>query len=155
MLRPGRPVSAVAAAFCLVLSFGCSSEPSSTTPDAGATADAGPTPDAGVAPDAGTASCTGPCRPGSTGASDCVCTFNEECSAGFRCGAVDNGTCECGARGTGAVSAPCTSPNDCASAICLDTNAGGSFCTVPCMVNGDCSGTLNVCNPGLGLCADR
>jgi hypothetical protein len=149
----------------LALACGSSPEGSETmaTPDGGTSTavdgGASTTTDGGtsIAADGGAGgTCSGPCKPG--GGDDCSCLYNADCSPGFRCGDVDFGTCECGKRGTGKLNAPCTSGNDCETAICLDAKDGKTFCTEPCDPGGEttiCGGLFSVCNGFLGLCADR
>jgi hypothetical protein len=83
------------------------------------------------------------------GAVDAVCSFNYDCRASLRCECSEATGCACkaGARGTGRNGLdPCTSGNDCASAVCVEgPPSTGSFCSDECGSAADCVGKLPVC----------
>jgi len=84
-----------------------------------------------------------------TGAVDAVCSFNHDCQAALRCECSETAGCACkaGVRGTGRNGKdPCTSGNDCVSAVCVEGPPGaGSFCSDECGSTADCVGKLPVC----------
>lgn len=95
--------------------------------------------------------CSAACKP--DGGSDCSCIFNDECSPGFRCGTENNGTCECAARGTGKLNDPCTTPNACASGVCIELKDHSQRCTLACdpARTDQCTGLMAICNTVVGL----
>ena len=115
--------------------------------DAGAT-DAGAT-DAGAmdagAMDAGPADAGVPASDAAEGA---VCSFNRECAAAARCECDEVTGCMCvtGARGTGRNGVdPCTTGDDCASAVCVEGSDGTFYCSGECATEADCGAALPRC----------
>jgi hypothetical protein len=53
--------------------------------------------------------------------------------------------CVPGARGDGALGDPCTSENDCASALCIELDGGTSLCTEQCADESTCITALPEC----------
>ncbi len=82
------------------------------------------------------------------GAKDCF--SNYDCpDAATRCENAGTASapvacCLAGARGTKAVGEACTSENDCASSLCLDTGSG-SLCSDKCAGPADCVPALSKC----------
>jgi hypothetical protein len=80
-----------------------------------------------------------------------ACFSNDDCPAADRC--QNRGTaaapvpcCVLGPRGAGQVGAPCGGENDCASALCIETDAK-SLCTTKCASAKECPATLPKCIP--------
>jgi hypothetical protein len=81
------------------------------------------------------------------GAPDCF--SNLDCPAADRCenkGSPDLAVpcCVPGARGTGALDAPCQVDNDCATSLCVETSAGFR-CSGECTTDGDCPASMPAC----------
>ncbi len=77
-----------------------------------------------------------------------VCSFNRDCPEAERCECDESTGCRCllGSRGTGeAGRTPCTSGNDCASALCVEANGGTSLCSDGCASPSDCPAALPRC----------
>ena len=135
---------AVFAPFAAIVA--CSSSSVSTAnDDAGSATDAASTSDA-ITRDAG--------QPQDTGSSSvdasagAACTFNRDCIASQRCECDETAGCFCadGARGTGQNGIdPCTTGDDCTSALCVEGPDGGSFCSDECSDPSGCTGALPLC----------
>ena len=138
---------------------------SSTTPGSsssgGTDVDASETPDSGVVEsdsgssggnDSSTTKDAGG-YPHRFGASDVggTCEFNRDCKEGLRCECT-KGECACktGVRGEGFVSAPCTTNEECGSAVCFDDR----LCTDECTSNTQCKGELPNCKGIIGFSAN-
>ncbi|MFO0557708.1 MAG: hypothetical protein U0269_06785 [Polyangiales bacterium] len=132
---------------CSALALVACSPPPAPTPDASDSGSArtdAPSSDATSGEDGSTAMDAA----ASDGASGAVCSFNRECPASERCECDERNGCRCltGARGTGAFGQPCSSGNDCASALCVEgPNAGQSLCSDECTGPAQCSGMLPRC----------
>lgn len=102
------------------------------------------TPDSSAAKDGG--------YPHRFGASDVngTCEFNRDCKEGLRCECV-KGDCACkvGVRGEGTVGSPCTTNEECGSAVCFDDR----LCTDECTANTECKGELANCKGLIGFSA--
>ena len=134
---------------------GCSKEdtPGATAPDAASSSDASESDsssqDGGVDPKTDAAAAS---DAGGVGA---TCSFNHDCQTALRCECDETTGCACkpGARGTGKNGIdPCTSGNNCASALCVEGPAdSGSFCSDECMTIAQCTGKLPVCSDIAGV----
>ncbi|MFO0664924.1 MAG: hypothetical protein U0174_13290 [Polyangiaceae bacterium] len=129
-------------------SSGSSNEDSGATEDAAVTADA----DAAVTTDAASDVTTDAGYPHRYGNSDVggACEFNRDCKQGLRC-ECSKGDCACktGVRGEGGVGAPCTTNEECGSAVCFDDR----LCTDECTTNATCKGEIPNCISIIGFSA--
>ncbi len=76
------------------------------------------------------------------------CSFNRDCVTAERCECSETAGCRCapGARGTGRSGLDqCASGNDCESALCVEANGGVSLCSAPCTTVDDCPSALPRC----------
>jgi hypothetical protein len=105
-------------------------------------------PDAAVAVQADAAACATP--------ADCPCFTNYDCPPTHAC--KTNGSlvaCVAGPRGTGRAGVPCTSEQDCASALCVEDSEGGHRCSDLCRMAEMCPMELPRCVVvnGEGICS--
>lgn len=77
------------------------------------------------------------------------CAFNRECPANERCACDEATGCACaiGARGVGLAGDPCTTGDDCASAVCLEGPGDDLLCTEECEDASTCPEALPLCTP--------
>ncbi|MDO9017953.1 MAG: hypothetical protein Q8S73_45305 [Deltaproteobacteria bacterium] len=76
------------------------------------------------------------------------CSFNRDCIPTERCECSETAGCRCapGARGAGLPGVtPCTSGDDCASALCVEGSGGTSLCSDACERSDDCPAALPRC----------
>ncbi|MFT3712582.1 MAG: hypothetical protein QM817_33455 [Archangium sp.] len=89
---------------------------------------------------------------------DCPCFSSDDCGPGFFCHSEDTtGTkvwCVPGARGPGAVGAPCSSEADCFSSLCIEASDGGNGCSALCETAAECAPSLPQCRY-IGFGVDR
>ncbi len=81
---------------------------------------------------------------------DCPCFSSDDCAPTFTCRSEDmSGTrvfCEPGARGVGAVGAPCVDEASCQSALCVSGRGdAGSRCSALCETAADCAPSVPRC----------
>ncbi len=78
-----------------------------------------------------------------------VCSFNRECPDNERCLCDEVTGCACtiGPRGTGVAGEPCTTGDDCASAVCLEGPNDDLVCTEECEDETTCPANLPQCLP--------
>jgi len=143
------PVLAAASLLAGALSAasGCSVTSTTLASDSGAadtaTGDTGAAADATVDADAAPAVHDGP---GETGD---LCSFNDDCRATHRCECTEADGCGCapGKRGTGRNGVdPCTSGDQCSSAICVEGPTGAHVCSGACATEADCTSVLPLCS---------
>ncbi|MEZ4409566.1 MAG: hypothetical protein R3A52_24300 [Polyangiales bacterium] len=74
------------------------------------------------------------------------CSFNRDCDPALRCECSESDGCRClpGARGAAATGEACADGNDCASALCVEGNAG-FLCSDACERASDCPASLPRC----------
>lgn len=74
------------------------------------------------------------------------CSFNRDCDPSLRCECSESDGCRClpGARGTATAGEACADGNDCASALCVEGNAG-FLCSDACERASDCPASLPRC----------
>jgi hypothetical protein len=76
------------------------------------------------------------------------CSFNRDCISAERCECDEVAGCRCapGPRGVGVAGVTaCTSGNDCASALCVQSSAEGSLCSDACTGSDGCPAALPRC----------
>jgi hypothetical protein len=79
-------------------------------------------------------------------AADCPCFSNYDCPTGFTCKSMGSTVaCVAGPRGTGMPGAPCTTEQDCASALCVEDATGGFRCSDLCRTAQTCPAELPRC----------